>query len=109
MEGKNYTITWNGIEVQPMAELTDQDKLYRRMQDIHFSFNVSEDTRKYFDELSKIPTIDQVLQTGTGYELDALSERLKFKSVREEGETDSSFRIKLLAEYYEGFWENYDE
>ncbi|AUR89037.1 hypothetical protein NVP1121O_009 [Vibrio phage 1.121.O._10N.286.46.C4] len=101
-EGKNYTITWNGIEVQPLPELTDQDKLCRRVQDIHFSFHVSEATGRVLDELAKIPTVDQLLQTGVGLELDALAENLKFKSVREEGETDRSFRARLWTEYYNG-------
>ena len=64
-----------------------------------------EATESYLDELSKIHTVDQVLQTGTGLQLDALAENFKFKSVREKGECDISFRKKLWNEYYNGIWD----
>ncbi|AGN51475.1 hypothetical protein VPLG_00036 [Vibrio phage eugene 12A10] len=64
-----------------------------------------EATGRDLDELTKIPTVDQVLQTGTGSELDTLAENLKFKSVREEDETDRSFRARLWTEYYNGVWD----
>ena len=54
--------------------------------------------------LCEMPTIHQIIVSGTGHELDNLSSSCNFKTKREEDEDDSSFREKLCAEYSRGVW-----
>ena len=92
--------------LQQLDEMSDEELIKALQEAPDYGIGeLFEATGRDLDDLSEIPTVGQALQTGTGYELDALVETFKFKSVREKGATDSSFRIKLLVEYYERFWD----
>lgn len=51
-----------------------------------------ETTRNQIDEYLKIPTIEHVIQEGSGLDLDKVSSDYQFKISRWEGESDNSFR-----------------
>ena len=92
--------------LQQLDDMSDEELIKALQEAPDYGIGeLFEATEGYLDELSKIPTVDKVLQTGTGLQLDALAENFKFKSVREEGECDISFRKKLWNEYYNGIWD----
>lgn len=83
--------------LQKLNAMTDEDFL-KALQE-------APDYDTILDNLCEIPTVQQILMSGTGHELDSLASSCNFKTKREEAEEDSSFRNRLWNEYFNGVWE----
>jgi hypothetical protein len=72
----------------------------KAIEDYTATISVDAATGEFLDILAKVPTVQDILHSGTGLELDSLAEMLKLDIVRVDGETDESFRGRLREGYY---------
>lgn len=100
----NYTITFNGIEITPLSQLTEMEKSTRVMPDITVKMWLGRDSLALLESLWT-QHIESGWLTSTGETLDAWVRVLgDYEIEREFGESDQSLRVRLdnhLEEKYD--------